>query len=112
MATLDEWFARYGEAHRHPVNEAIHLVCVPAITWSVVALAMLVAVALTVAACVHAPDSIGAIAAAVFVVAWIGQFAGHRIEGRKPAFLDDVKFLLIGPACVLGFVMRRLHLRH
>jgi uncharacterized membrane protein YGL010W len=141
MATLEEWFARYGAAHRHPVNEAIHWVCVPAITWSVVALAwwlspyvalalgtlalvfyaylsvpialaMLVAVALIVASCVHAPDSIGAIAAAVFVVAWIGQFAGHRIEGRKPAFLDDVKFLLIGPAWVLGFVMRRLHLRH
>ena len=39
-----------------------------------------------------------AAAAAVFVLAWIGQFIGHAIEGRKPSFFEDVKFLLIGPA--------------
>lgn len=39
---------------------------------------------------------------AVFVVAWIGQFIGHRIEGRKPSFFKDVQFLLIGPAWLLS----------
>ncbi|MGB2150269.1 MAG: DUF962 domain-containing protein [Cobetia amphilecti] len=38
---------------------------------------------------------------AAFVVAWIGQVVGHRIEGRKPAFLDDLRQLLIGPLFVL-----------
>jgi uncharacterized membrane protein YGL010W len=47
------------------------------------------------------------IAIAVFVAAWIGQFVGHRIEGKKPSFFEDVKFLLVGPAWLLGFVYRR-----
>jgi uncharacterized membrane protein YGL010W len=47
-------------------------------------------------------------AAVVFVAAWVGQFIGHKIEGRKPSFLEDVKFLLIGPAWLLGHLYRRL----
>jgi uncharacterized membrane protein YGL010W len=47
---------------------------------------------------------------AIFVVAWIGQFIGHKIEGRKPSFLDDLRFLLIGPLFVLSFLYRRLRL--
>ena len=37
----------------------------------------------------------------VFVIAWIGQFYGHKIEGKKPSFLKDLQFLLIGPAWVV-----------
>jgi uncharacterized membrane protein YGL010W len=37
----------------------------------------------------------------IFVVAWIGQFYGHKIEGQKPSFLKDLQFLLIGPAWVI-----------
>jgi uncharacterized membrane protein YGL010W len=47
------------------------------------------------------------VAAAVFVLAWIGQFIGHRIEGRKPSFLTDLAYLMIGPAWLAGKVMRR-----
>ncbi|PCH78162.1 MAG: hypothetical protein COB98_01350 [Flavobacteriaceae bacterium] len=36
----------------------------------------------------------------LFVIAWIGQFYGHHIEGEKPSFLKDLQFLLIGPAWV------------
>lgn len=36
----------------------------------------------------------------LFVVAWIGQFIGHRIEGKKPSFFKDLQFLLIGPVWV------------
>jgi len=36
----------------------------------------------------------------LFVVAWIGQFYGHKIEGKKPSFFKDLQFLLIGPAWV------------
>lgn len=32
-----------------------------------------------------------------FVLAWIGQFIGHKIEGKKPSFFKDLQFLLIGP---------------
>lgn len=38
---------------------------------------------------------------AVFIIAWIGQFYGHKIEGKKPSFLKDLQFLLIGPAWVI-----------
>ena len=38
---------------------------------------------------------------AIFVVAWIGQFYGHKVEGKKPSFLKDLQFLLIGPAWVI-----------
>lgn len=54
-----------------------------------------------------APAPLWAIAAAVFVGAWIGQFIGHRIEGASPSFFKDLQFLLIGPAWLAGFVYRR-----
>jgi len=36
----------------------------------------------------------------IFVLAWVGQFYGHHVEGKKPSFLKDLQFLLIGPAWV------------
>jgi uncharacterized membrane protein YGL010W len=42
------------------------------------------------------------IGGSVFILAWIGQFYGHKVEGRKPAFLQDLLFLLIGPLWVLN----------
>ena len=53
-----------------------------------------------------------AVAGGVFVLAWIGQFVGHMIEGRKPSFFEDVKFLLVGPAWLLGFIYRRAGIRY
>ncbi|WP_036166468.1 DUF962 domain-containing protein [Noviluteimonas dokdonensis] len=47
-------------------------------------------------------------AIAVFVVAWIAQFIGHKYEGRKPSFLTDLTYLLIGPAWVLAKGLRKL----
>ena len=44
----------------------------------------------------------------VFVLAWIGQFFGHRIEGKKPSFFQDLQFLLIGPVWLLGFIYQKL----
>jgi uncharacterized membrane protein YGL010W len=41
----------------------------------------------------------------VFVLAWIGQFVGHKIEGKKPAFFEDLFFLLVGP----GWVLKKLY---
>ncbi|MFS4455630.1 DUF962 domain-containing protein [Maribacter sp. 2304DJ31-5] len=38
---------------------------------------------------------------AFFVIAWIGQFYGHKVEGKKPSFFKDLQFLLIGPAWVV-----------
>ena len=48
------------------------------------------------------------LAVGVFVVAWIAQFVGHKVEGRKPSFLTDLTYLLIGPAWVLAKLYRKL----
>lgn len=43
---------------------------------------------------------------AIFVIAWIGQFIGHKIEGKKPSFFEDLQFLFIGPLWVFSFVFK------
>jgi uncharacterized membrane protein YGL010W len=133
---VDELFARYGESHRNPSNKAIHWICVPLITWSVlaalwawsplaaytgvglalafyawlspsIALGMLVVLAAMVYPLTLLGTHVIVTAAIVFILAWIGQFIGHVIEGKKPSFFEDVKFLLVGPAWLLGFLYRR-----
>jgi uncharacterized membrane protein YGL010W len=52
------------------------------------------------------------LAIGVFVVAWIAQFVGHKLEGRKPSFLTDITYLLIGPAWVLAKLYRKLGWRY
>jgi uncharacterized membrane protein YGL010W len=53
------------------------------------------------------PTRLLELAAAVFVLAWVGQFVGHKIEGARPSFFTDLVYLLIGPAWLVGKVMRR-----
>lgn len=48
------------------------------------------------------------VCAIIFVLSWIGQFIGHKIEGKKPSFLTDLKFLLIGPIWLLSKLYRKL----
>lgn len=136
MRKVDQLFDRYGESHRNPVNKAIHWICVPLITWSVlaalwawsplaayagigisvafyawlspaIALGMLAVFAVMVYPLTLLHSYVLPAAAAVFVLAWIGQIVGHVIERKKPSFLEDVKFLLVGPAWLLGFIYRR-----
>jgi len=45
---------------------------------------------------------------AIFAAAWVGQFIGHKIEGRKPSFFKDLQFLLIGPIWLLADAYRKL----
>ena len=44
----------------------------------------------------------------IFVIAWIGQFVGHAVEGKRPSFFKDIQFLLIGPLWLLASAYRRL----
>jgi uncharacterized membrane protein YGL010W len=48
----------------------------------------------------------------IFIVAWIGQFIGHAIEGVRPSFFKDLQFLLIGPLWLLAAAYRRLSVRY
>jgi uncharacterized membrane protein YGL010W len=147
---IDRLFASYSGDHRNATNQLIHVICVPAILWSVIALlwcipspgtwfraglwagivmfiawayyyrasrrlglGMLVVFVLMAWMTRWIHDSFGTmtllwLAIGVFVVAWIGQFIGHKIEGRKPSFLTDLTYLLVGPAWVLAKLYRKL----
>ncbi|WP_343728561.1 Mpo1-like protein [Duganella sp.] len=137
--TIDTLLAKYSESHLNPTNEVIHFVCVPVIVFTLLgmlwALHPLVALAFTAGAMWYyfklskpfalgmllmaavmlsilaalPPATVLPLSIAIFVLAWIGQFIGHKIEGKKPSFFDDLRFLLIGPLFVLGFLYRRLH---
>ncbi|TMH06340.1 MAG: DUF962 domain-containing protein [Betaproteobacteria bacterium] len=138
---VDELLRRYGEFHRHPVNKAIHWVCVPLIVWSVLGMiwaASPVAAYIAIGAAIafylwmSPPLALGMLAViaamvwtlamlgaralvvsiAIFVIAWIGQFVGHLMEGRKPAFLEDVRSFLAAPAWLLADLYRRLGIRY
>ncbi|AIM61687.1 DUF962 domain-containing protein [Cellulophaga lytica] len=47
----------------------------------------------------------------IFVVAWIGQFIGHNHEGKKPSFLKDLQFLMIGPAWTMSHLFDALDIK-
>lgn len=47
------------------------------------------------------PETIFPTCLIVFILSWIMQFVGHKIEGKKPAFFKDLEFLLIGPLWTL-----------
>jgi uncharacterized membrane protein YGL010W len=136
---IDTLLAKYSESHVNHINELIHFVCVPVIVFTLLGLVWcihpLAAVAVTLAALAYyvqlsKPFAVGMLvmaavmlgllsllpgptvlplSIAIFVLAWIGQFIGHKIEGKKPSFLDDLRFLLIGPLFVLSFLYRRLN---
>ncbi len=60
----------------------------------------------------YSPFPMGKVCAAIFVLAWIGQFIGHKIEGKKPAFLHDLVFLLIGPAWLMSKIYAKIGQRY
>ena len=48
----------------------------------------------------------------IFISSWIGQFTGHKIEGKKPSFFKDLQFLLIGPLWVLAQAYDYLNIKY
>ena len=65
-------------------------------------------------ALVDAMDAAGILVpacAGIFVFAWIFQFIGHHLEGKKPSFFEDLQYLLVGPLFVLSKVFERLGVR-
>ena len=147
--SIHQWLDAYSVSHQNRTNKLIHWICVPIITWTVLALLWEVSLApgswinlamafilfalifyfrlsipLMLGMAGFSAFCIGLIiwheraldialwqtALVLFVLAWIGQFIGHRIEGKKPSFFQDLQFLLIGPAWLLSFVYRRLGL--
>jgi uncharacterized membrane protein YGL010W len=137
---VDLLLAHYEESHRHPVNERIHFVAIPLIMLSLLGLlsaahpwlayallaasmvyyarlsfVFLAAMALVSTAMLAAVHAMGehtlSISLTLFVTAWIAQFVGHRIEGRKPSFLEDLQYLWVGPMFVASKLFLKLGIR-
>ena len=58
------------------------------------------------------PVPLWAVSIIIFIAAWIGQFYGHKVEGRKPSFLKDIQFLLIGPAWLMSFIYKKIGMKY
>ena len=138
---VDRLLAHYGESHLNSTNEAIHMVAIPAIMFSIVGLlfalhpwaayafvaaslvyyamlrspafliTMLVGTVALLAAAQALGDLVFPVSAAIFVVAWVFQFIGHKIEGKKPSFFEDIQYLWVGPLFVLSRIFLRLGMR-
>ncbi|MDB5964963.1 MAG: hypothetical protein JWQ72_1463 [Polaromonas sp.] len=137
---VDQLLAHYGQSHQHPGNELIHFIANPLIMLSLVGmlfalhpvaayafvaasmvyyarlswvflLAMVLWSAITFALVFAMGARVLPLSVAIFVGAWILQFIGHRMEGKKPSFFEDIQFLWVGPLFVLSRLFLKLGLR-
>ena len=137
---VDRLLDHYGESHQNPRNELIHFVAIPLIMVSLAgmmfALHPYVAYAFVAASLVYYARLSMAffltmlvwslamfgviftlrplllpISVAVFVGAWVLQFVGHKIEGKKPSFFEDIQYLWVGPIFVVSKLFLKLGLR-
>lgn len=56
--------------------------------------------------------SIWLISLVIFVLSWVMQFIGHKIEGKKPSFFKDLEFFLVGPMWVLTKLYNKLGIKY
>ena len=141
MKSLEQWFEAYGESHRNHTNKITHWFCVPLVTFSVLGLlwavhwslaiaimavalffyirlsvpltlAMLVSTGIMLFIISLLESALVPLSLGIFIIAWIFQFIGHHIEGKKPSFFQDVQFLLIGYLWVIAFLFRRLGIKY
>ena len=137
---IDELLTHYGESHQHPTNELIHYLAIPAIVFSLIGMlhwihpylalgviaasvvyyarlsnTFMIIMTLGAALCLYVVGLLGTwllpASVGIFVVSWIFQFIGHKIEGKKPSFFEDLQYLLIGPLFVLSKLFLKLGLK-
>lgn len=98
-------------------NWAVAAVALALVYYVALSIPLAVGMAALSAACLwsiaHWPwvsPSVGVTAVVLFVLAWAAQFWGHSVEGKRPSFLKDLQFLLIGPAWLMHFIYRAIRL--
>ncbi|MGE0042062.1 MAG: Mpo1-like protein [Vicinamibacterales bacterium] len=82
---MSEWIAQYATSHRHPVNRALHTLGIP-----------MIVVSLVLAAAGLVAPGLWLPAALLFAAGWVLQFVGHVVEGKRPEFFSDWRFLFVG----------------
>lgn len=81
MSSFDRYMAQYDHEHTNPWNKVLHGIGIPIILVGIVVASL----------------TFWKIGLAMFVAGWILLFAGHRIEGNKPAFFQGIIYFLVGP---------------
>ena len=136
MKSLQYWLDEYGQSHQNKTNKMVHYICVPLITWSTlgifwfispylfwaliaismifylrlsinIAIGMGIFVALSQFFLLTHPYALQT-SIVVFILSWLAQIWGHKIEGMKPSFLKDIQFLLVGPAWIMDAIINQL----
>ena len=137
---VDELLAHYGKSHTNSTNEIIHFAAIPLIMLSIVglmyALHPWVAFAFMAASMVYYArlstvflvamvvwstilywlilqmgDKVWQTSLIIFIGAWIAQFYGHHVEGKKPSFFEDIQYLWVGPLFVLSKLFLKLEIK-
>ena len=137
---IDALINHYGESHQNGTNELIHFVAIPLITLSLSGLlyaihpfvlyaflagsfiyyarlsaVFLITMLVWSAAMLWVLQSMGTqlvtLSVAIFVGAWILQFIGHKIEGKKPSFFEDIQYLWVGPLFVLSKLFDKIGIK-
>jgi len=137
---VDQLIDHYGQSHQNPRNEVIHFIAIPLIMLSLVGMlfalhpyvayafvaasmvyyarlswvflaAMVLWSAITLAGVFAMGAQVLPVSVAIFVGAWVLQFIGHKLEGKKPSFLEDIQYLWVGPLFVLSKLFGKVGLR-
>ena len=137
---VDQLIAHYGKSHQNPGNEVIHFIAIPLIMLSLLGMmyalnpytayifvaastvyyarlswvffvAMVLWSAITFAGVIAMGAQVLPVSVGIFVGAWILQFIGHKMEGKKPSFFEDIQYLWVGPLFVLSKLFGKLGIR-
>ena len=140
MSVLTRLLESYEKNHQNPINEAIHMIAIPLIMFSILgmtaafdifleyilvglvffyylklsktaALLMLVWLLIYLGLVVLLKPYIIEISVLLFAFGWILQFLGHFIEGKRPSFFEDLRYFLIGPLFVVQKVISKFGIK-
>ena len=140
MSVLTRLLESYEKNHQNPINEAIHIIAIPLIMFSILgmtaafdifleyilvgiviiyylklskiaALLMLVWLLIYLGLVILLKPYIIEISILLFAFGWILQFLGHFIEGKRPSFFEDLRYFLIGPLFVAQKVMSKFGIK-
>ena len=140
MSVLTRLLESYEKNHQNPINEAIHIIAIPLIMFSILgmtaafdifleyilvgivifyylklskiaALLMLVWLLINLGLVVLLKPYIIEISILLFAFGWILQFLGHFIEGKRPSFFEDLRYFLIGPLFVAQKVISKFGIK-
>ena len=140
MSILTRLLESYEKNHQNPINEAIHIIAIPLIMFSILgmtaafdifleyilvgivifyylklsktaALLMIVWLLIYLGLVILLKPYIIEISILLFAFGWILQFLGHFIEGKRPSFFEDLRYFLIGPLFVVQKVISKFGIK-